>query len=136
MSYCIEKVRLMRAVGDASCKELLPPPFQLWFGRHDTGHQPIILIRSASGKAVYAWRGSEWFSGQYEFNDHGHDQGIQPGFEWAEPILNQYFDDLAKRLLVINERRAARELERQELERKDRQSAIDAARAQVEGASQ
>lgn len=94
MSYCVDQCRLLRRAGRALAEEMLPPPFILWMGWHDTGHQPTIVAK-ANGETLYVWRGSEWFSSIYEFNDRGHKGGLQPDFEFARAAIEKFWADLA-----------------------------------------
>lgn len=127
MSYCIDQCRLLRRAGTELAESLLPSPFILWMGWHDTGHQPTIVAK-ANGETLYVWRGSEWFSSIYEFNDRGHRAGLQPDFDFAKDAIDKFFADLAEAV----ERREAARVERQareaEMASAKRLSAVDAIR--------
>lgn len=128
MSYCIEQCRLLRKAGTELAESLLPAPFILWMGWHDTGHQPTIVAK-ANGETLYVWRGSEWFSSIYELNDQGHRAGLQPDFGFAKEAIDKFFADLTEAV----ERREAARIERQaregEIANAKRLAAVDAIRS-------
>lgn len=74
--------------------DLLPAPFVVYTGDHDTGCQPFIYARAEGLPQVLVWYGSVWYSSAYEFNDKGKVLGCQPGCEWAKPVLEKFFNDV------------------------------------------
>lgn len=128
MSYCVNEVRLMRRVGRDVCLSILPKPFLLSFSDHDTGCQMALYTVSEKGQRIEAWKGSEWFSSIYEFNDAKDRPGVQPGFEWAAPLLVEYFAGLQLLADDADARRAQRQTQQQASAEADREAAIAAAR--------
>lgn len=127
MVLCPEETNLLAIAGEALSESLLPPPFKLRFSNHDTGRQMTIY---ADGLNV--WVGSVWHSGRYEFNDDGKIGGIQPGFEFARPVIDKFFASL--RLAVAQrDQLRAEAAERAEADREaERTAKIARIRAAIE----
>lgn len=113
MTYCVERTKLLATAGRELAEKLLPEPFKLWFSNHDTGIQMAIVT---GGQPLFVWRGSIWHSGRYEFNDRDHHPGLQPEFDFAAPVIDKYFEEVAKAVAARNdeyrkqnEQRAAQE---------------------------
>ena len=103
MTYCVERTKLMSQAGRTLAEMLLPKPFRLWYSDHDTGCQMTIV--TASKPTLTVWMGSIWYSSIYEFNDEGDTPGLQPDFAFAQPVIDQYFDDLR---IAVEQRKAER----------------------------
>lgn len=129
-----ERVKLMQEAGRDLSTKLLPAPFSLWYSDHSTGCQ-MTIVAKVDTQDVPVWRGSIWYSSNYEFNERGKISGLQPDFAFAKDVIDKYFADLqsevASRRKARDDRRA-REAE----EAQDRKSAgIEAIRRQVTGAT-
>lgn len=87
-------MELMVWAGDKKCAELLPAPFHGYANRHSTGCQAFIAAKDDHGPRVEVWRDSKWFSHIYEFNENGKVRGVQPGCEWARPVVDAFYATL------------------------------------------
>jgi hypothetical protein len=109
-----EIVKLLRdARYEVDLASFLPAPFKLTVGAHDTGCQPYIWARAEGVPQVLVWVGSIWYSSQYEFNDRDKILGYQPGCEWAAPVIDKFFSDVAEAYATVKANRALAEVQRQ-----------------------
>ena len=94
----------------------LPRPFNGYCNNHSTGCQAAIYASEEGLPAIEVWRDSVWYSHIYDFNERGKVRGIQPGCDWAAPVLEKFFSEVAieyaEYTRAVEEARAVREAER------------------------
>lgn len=129
-----EVCKLLRDARHAvNLHDLLPSPFKLTVGAHDTGCQPFIWACAEGLPQVLVWQGSIWYSWSYEFNDRNKVLGYQPDCEWAEPILEKFFSDVAEAWATIQADRALKEAQRTAGAERQYKDAVAAYKALVGG---
>jgi hypothetical protein len=105
MTYEVERTRLLQRAGRTQAEELLPAPFKLWFGSHDTGCQMTIVCKQ-DGHTFTVWSGSIWYHDRYEFNDRDKIKGLNPEFEFARAVIDAYFADIQNAVNAYDKKRA------------------------------
>jgi hypothetical protein len=129
-----EIVKLLKdAHHDINMASLLPDPFQITVGAHDTGCQPYIWARAEGMPQVLVWAGSLWYSSAYGFNDRDKTLGYQPGCEWAAPVLDKFFTDVAEAYATVKASRGLAEVQRQSSEQRRYNEAVDYYKSLVAG---
>lgn len=110
MTYCVTETKLLAKAGRELSEKLLPEPFKLWHADHSTGIQMTIVTAIEGKPQAHVWQGSIWHHSRYEFNDEKDIPGLQPDFEFARPVIEKYFRDVAAAVAERDvERQAARE---------------------------
>lgn len=129
-----EIVKLLRdARYDVDLPSLLPAPFHLTVGAHDTGCQPYVWARAEGMPQVLVWQGSIWYSAAYEFNDQSKILGYQPGCEWAAPVLDKFFREVQEAYATVKANRALAEIQRQSSSQRRYNEAVDYYKSLVAG---
>lgn len=133
MTYCVERTRLLAKAGRDLSTKLLPDPFRLWFSDHDTGIQMTIVLPMKGREPLTVWRGSIWHSHIYEFNDRGVIAGLQLDFEFARPVIDEYFDSVAREVEAREANYLAEKQKRDAAVEAEKAAAIASARALLVG---
>lgn len=129
-----EIVQLLKnARYDVDLPSLLPAPFKLTVGAHDTGCQPYIWARAEGVPQVLVWQGSVWYSFAYEANDRNKTLGYQPGCEWASPVLDKFFSEVREAYATVKANRALAEIQRQSSSQRRYNEAVDFYKSLVAG---
>lgn len=79
-------------VGKEKLQSLLPEPFKVTIGAHDTGCQCYVELQAPGRSPLTVWQGSIWYSSSYEFNDRNKILGINPEYLFAQDALVRFFE--------------------------------------------
>lgn len=84
-------------LGEAELAAMLPAPFRINVCSHSTGCQAHIDAHDEGRPRIRVWDGSIWYSSIYEFHDRDK-RGWNPDFDFALPVINKFFEDVAAAL--------------------------------------
>jgi hypothetical protein len=122
------------ALGFDVVRSFLPEILHLMVDSHDTGCQCRIYSGEMfTDDYVPVWEGSVWYSYSYEFNDRGKVLGLHPQAEFAEAIVEVFFEAVETAYTNQQMNRVARNVEAEEDARQKRQVAVDALRGKLTG---
>lgn len=107
-------------LGDTAVRNLLPEPFTLGGGNHDTGCQFHIDLWAKDTPTINVWTGSIWYHSRYDFNDRDKILGFDPEVSFAHDAVSKFFNDLRdayEKGKIAKKEREQRYLEQQKASR-------------------
>lgn len=126
MTLCAARTKLLQRAGRERAERLLPAPFSLWYSSHDTGCQMTIVA-----KGMPVWCGSIWYNDIYQFNDRDKIAGLQPDFDFAREVIEQYFAAVEAEVAQAELARAEAQEARRLAAEAEKRAALDEIRQQV-----
>lgn len=118
---------LRDVAGRLNMRGMLPPFFNLVGSDHSTGTQYTIYLETAELGRLDIWEGSVWKNPSYNFNDKAKVLGLKPYAEFAQELLERFFNALIDALaakIVAEEEAAAKAKADREQEHLDRVAAF------------